>query len=190
MQGKCWLPHSHRRSIDDLSNEPDNYSAIQTVVLGTKWKNDVTKICTCKWKHQQQATETTEAGGVSSRLWRDLDYPPVENFSELLSSYVGQSQGEEDQFICEPPPMFVQHETSNLKAKLKQTWLLLCHSNKWWAHGEFKRCSGKEVFEMQPQRHQFSNWCEAFDTAASQLDWWAGWWPIVTALGTLAGRWS
>lgn len=160
-------------------------------LLGTKRKNTTGKICGCKWKHQWQMTRTTEAGGVSSRLCRDLDYPRTENFSELLSPRVGQSQGEEDEFIHELSPMFVQHETSNLEAKLEQMWLLLLHSlDKWWARREAKIRLGAAAFEVQPQRHQFSNRCKAFGMTASQLDLWAGCWPIVTASSLLAGMWS
>lgn len=159
-------------------------------LVDTKRKNTIGKICRCKWKHQQQTTRTTEAGGVSSRLCRDLHYPCIENFSELLSPRVGQSQGEEDQFIHELSPVFVQHEASNLEAKLEQTWLLFHSSDKWWARREAKTCSGGAVFEMQPQRHQFSNRWKAFGMTASQLDLWAGCWPIVIASSMLAGMWS
>jgi len=75
-------------------------------------------------------TRATEAEGVSSRLYRDLDYPHVDNFSELLFLHVGQSRGEEGHFIHELSPVFVQHEESNLEAKLEQMCLLLHSSHK------------------------------------------------------------
>lgn len=118
-------------------------------------------------------TSTTEAGGVSSKLYRDSDHPCVKSFSELLSPRVDKAEGKRIRsymIIHELSPVLAQHEASNLEANLEQMWLFLHGSDKLRACREAKTCSGGGVFGMQPQNHQFGNRCKAFGLTASQLD--------------------